>query len=89
MWRRNQMIKNPIGDWIPVETALPQRLERVLVVCYNYNNRMQTHVSLCTFWGKSSKNGRLVWSGNKCVSHWMPLPELPKDFKQNPRLKED
>lgn len=82
------MIKNPIVDWIPVEDALPHRLERVLVVCYNYTNHMQTHVSMCTFFGRAS-NGRLVWSGNKCVSHWWPLPKLPKDIQQNPRLKEE
>lgn len=83
------MLKNPVIDWIPVEVDLPNEHEheRVLVVCYNYTNHMQTHVSMCTFWGRAS-NGRLVWSGNKCVSHWYPVPELPKDIRQNPKLKE-
>ena len=79
------MIKNPTVDWIPVEVALPHCYERVLVVCYNYTNYMQTHVSLCTYFG--SYRGRPIWSGKKSVSHWMPLPELPKDIRQNPRLK--
>lgn len=45
---------------------------------------MQTHVSICTYLGKT--NGHPRWSGKKCVSHWLPLPELPKDITENPKF---
>lgn len=69
----------PDSYWIPVERALPSQYhERVLVVCDNYTNHMQRHVSVCTYFGKNDR-GIPVWSGRKHVTHWMPLPELPKE----------
>lgn len=60
------------AEWIPVEQALPHYGERVLAVCINRQNKMQRHVIICEYWGR-------IWSRNREVTHWAPLPELPKD----------
>jgi hypothetical protein len=70
--------------WISVNDKLPKKGERVLVVCTNYQNQMQEHVSICEFWGDCHYVcGKVVrkplWSGHKNVTHWMPLPELPRE----------
>lgn len=71
------MLKNPVINWISVYDALPHENERVLVVCENEQNYMQRHVSVSTYFGKVGLLGRR-WSGWKNVTHWAPLPELPK-----------
>ena len=60
------------SNWISVEDKLPHKNERVIVTCVNYTNHMDEHVSVSTYFG----NNR--WSGHKKVTHWMPLPELPR-----------
>lgn len=74
------MLKNPAFKWIPVTEALPKNSERVLVVCVNRENHAQRHVTICEYWGDQGHLSPLYrWSGNKLVSHWAPLPELPED----------
>ena len=70
--------------WIDVKDKLPQKNERVLVVCTNYNNKMQRHISICEFWGDKHEHlgevyHKPMWSGHKKVTHWQPLPELPTE----------
>lgn len=66
--------------WIPVTEALPKHGDRVLVVCVNRNNQTQRHVSICEYWGNYYGRPPLFrWSGNKLVSHWAPLPDIPGD----------
>ena len=70
--------------WIDVKDKLPKKYERVLVVCTNYNNKMQRHISICEFFGdKHEYLGKVyhksIWSGHKEVTHWQPLPELPNE----------
>ena len=72
-----------MAEWIDVSERLPKKNERVFVVCINRNNKMQRHVSICDFWGDGHEYlGNIYykpkWSGHKEVTHWMPLPELPK-----------
>lgn len=74
------------SEWISVNDALPQYNQRVLVVCTNPQNFMQEHVSICTFCGTNHlgiPRARPLWSGWKTVTHWMPLPELPKSEAPN------
>lgn len=73
------MIKNNQDGWISVEESLelPHVNERVLVVCANWGNPSDRHVTVREFWGRDI-DGRLHWSGHTHVTHWMPLPELPK-----------
>lgn len=73
-------------EWISVKERLPHKYSRVLVtdgkeVCLHYKQ------SLCSF--KGSEGEDLYCSCNmnhdRCdviegtITHWMPLPELPKD----------
>ena len=77
--------------WISVNNMLPRQHERVLVVCYNTQNHMDRHVSISTFYGVDRETGRYMWSGNKHVSHWADIPEMPpetNDFKRGIRLSE-
>lgn len=78
------MIKNEHIKWVSVAEALPHTHERVLVVCINRQNKMERHVSICEFWGARHEvlGGvyiKPMWSGHKEVTHWAPLPELPKE----------
>ena len=61
--------------WIPVEERLPEQLKAVLVLCENGKigisgvNSIDYPVEWCT------------WTGSTFtpVTHWMPLPEPPKE----------
>lgn len=80
------MIKNDHINWISVDEALPHTGERVLVVCVNCQNKMQRHISICDFRGARHEYlGKIYihpkWSGHKQVTHWAPLPELPKEVE--------
>ena len=74
-WSRDFM-----EDWIPVEERVPMRGQRVIVACYNPENFMDTHVSICDYYGPHP--GGPTWSGRKCVSHWMPLPKVPEGYER-------
>lgn len=54
-------------DWISVKDRLPEPNERVLA----YFPAMRDSEAVI----QTSKG----WALNKFVSHWMPLPELPKE----------
>ena len=55
--------------WIPVTERLPERGQEVIVASY----RMIKPVVFTTiFWNKEHDN----WYG---ITHWMPLPEPPKE----------
>lgn len=69
------------NTWISVNGFLPPINARVLVVCVNPQNKMERHVSICTFFGKN-ENGALLWSGHKKVTHWMICPDLPDEVEQ-------
>ena len=57
-----------VGKWIPVTERLPERNTWVLAYC-KYKDHVVDYVDI---------NG--LWSyGN--VTHWMPLPEPPKEEK--------
>lgn len=65
--------------WISVNDMLPKRHDRVLVVCHNYRNHNQKHVTIAEFWGVNQETGRHMWSGHRLVSYWAPLPEMPRE----------
>lgn len=63
-----------MAEWISVKDRLPENDERVLVCLNNVasamcNGKIDTDRFL--------KNGWVRW--NKYVTHWMPLPEPPKE----------
>ena len=66
-----------IGEWISVEDKLPEVGKVVLA----FGTRSAT---TGMFQGISRRNDLWWWKGHtiKHVSHWMPLPELPEEVKQ-------
>lgn len=68
---------NNVGNkWIPVSERLPENREDVLVVAF-WHERWNVQ------WGWYAPNGKVWHIGlmeetDYPVSHWMPLPELPK-----------
>jgi hypothetical protein len=66
-----------MGDWISIEERLPEKKGLYLVAyhpCYWDCVEQELCVGIDTFRGKST------WAKKKYqrVTHWMPLPELPK-----------
>lgn len=69
--------------WISVEDRLPERKGVFLVAyhpCHWDNISPETEVGIDTFRGGKSMSNK-AWARNKYqrVTHWMPLPEPPKD----------
>lgn len=63
--------------WISVKERLPERYERILT--YDKYSGVKENWLLRSFHGVS-------WSYGFHVTHWMPLPEPPKDGEQNDKL---
>ena len=74
---------NNVGRWIPVSERLPEEEELVLIICkngkrsvgcyrrFNYNNEIM--------WGFKTELNPSIWLNKGRVTHWMPLPEPPKE----------
>lgn len=69
--------------WISANGMLPEKFERVLVVCHNRQNHDDKHVTIAQFWGVDQATGRHMWSGHRLVSYWAPLPEMPKELDKS------
>ena len=67
-----------VGGWISVEDRLPEIGEAVLVIC-RFGKMIVSELD--GYWGKE----RLFWTYPNWVeeqievTHWMPLPEPPKE----------
>lgn len=71
--------QKPFGEWISVKDRMPDADVAVLARCF-YHECWQTLVCHC------SKRNIGRWYTNVAgqwvqVTHWMPLPELPKEYK--------
>lgn len=55
--------------WIPVEERLPQRGQEVIVCSGDY---LEPKVFAYRFWSEKFSS----WKG---ITHWMPMPEMPKE----------
>lgn len=67
-----------MGEWISIKDRLPEEKGEYLVTyhpCYWDNVYEELRVGIDSFRGKSA------WAKKKYqrVTHWMPLPELPKE----------
>ena len=60
-----------MAKWIDVKKKLPQGAERVLVAL---KREKSTDISIDT--DRVVKDRWVRWNGS--VTHWMPLPKLPK-----------
>ena len=69
----------PKQEWISVNDRLPERLKEVLICFDDYGRKS---VSVATyrdyFYGKEWLSNMVSLSVD-CVTHWMPLPEPPKE----------
>ena len=65
----NEVIAKNKPKWIPVTERLPEKYVRVLV--YSKATRMGRGIDFTNADGN--------WFSTQKVTHWMPLPESPKD----------
>ena len=69
----NEKLKAEVPMWIPVEERLPEEKQRVIVRC----ERVGTSVGWI-LWGNWMTD---IGPGAGKVTHWMPLPQAPKEGK--------
>ena len=68
-----------MSEWISVEDRLPDNREDVLVVAFIDDVRLITigwYSDICKAWRLTT------WAGEReprYATHWMPLPEAPKE----------
>lgn len=63
-----------VPKWIPVEERLPEPFENILVA-----NKRGKHYDIDKGWWNGSFFDRCAKGGYHNVTHWMPLPEPPKE----------
>lgn len=72
-----------VPSWIPVSERLPEEEELVLIICKNgarfvgYYKR--SHYNNEISWGIKTALSSTRWLNKGRVTHWMPLPEPPKE----------
>ena len=68
----------PVNQWISVKDRLPEKEQKVLVFykAIEEKNRIHNDV-IATNWRKS--NGDFIPFGGYEITHWMPLPNPPRD----------
>ena len=64
-------------EWISVDERLPEENGRYLV-CVVIRHLAFGDLTMVVIMGYNKTNGFDVVSGEETVTHWMPLPELPK-----------
>ena len=62
-----EKLQKQLPKWIPVTERLPEKYEFVLVCSKVVKMRTDFIKDNCK------------WYNTPCVTHWMPLPEPPKD----------
>ena len=66
----------PKMKWIPVTERLPESAERYLVMRFDY----VTRTPFCDLlWFENGRWWNRRYDGDYAVTHWMPLPEPPKE----------
>ena len=82
-WVKRQPTLTPPNEWVSVEERLPSSQEDVLVVAF-WHERWQTmvgwHSDMGRKWRVITPHGEREPGG---VTHWMPLPEPPKENQQH------
>ena len=68
-WIKDVIDKNVGSKWIPVTERLPEQGQEVIVYS---GGVLKPHVYAYLFWNKNYDS----WAR---VTHWMPLPEAPKE----------
>ena len=79
-----EMTSNPLGrcvyekDWISVDSRTPEKSGAYLVVAQGLSVRFADRAFYdvkTNIWNRRSYLSSKTWR----VTHWMPLPELPKE----------
>ena len=72
----------PPNEWVSVKDRLPETAGEYLVV-YHPCHRDNVSAEICV--GIDSFRGKTAWAKKKYqrVTHWMPLPEPPKENQQH------
>jgi hypothetical protein len=66
-----------VNRWIPVEDALPEKKQKVLVFYKAIGEKNNIHDDvIATNWRKA--NGDFIPFAGYEITHWMPLPEPPE-----------
>ena len=71
----------PVKMWIPVTERLPKSAERYLVMRFDYVAKAPFYDLL---WFENGRWWNRHFEGDYAVTHWMPLPEPPKEEKEDP-----
>ena len=73
---------NQPSPWISVEERMPEPEREVIIV----NKRKQIDIDFLTddgdggyYWWKSDE---IIWCDDDKITHWMPIPELPKEERK-------
>lgn len=73
------------NQWISVDEALPEKEQCVLVAVldtieneYNYGFDAVTDSTEVV----TDEHGFRIWADTDRITHWMPIPELPKGGKE-------
>ena len=79
LWEKIKELEKQVPKWIPVTERLPDSQADVLVVAF-WHEKWQTmigwHSDLGQKWRVITPHGEHEPGG---VTHWMPLPEPPKE----------
>lgn len=70
-----QQLEAQVPKWISVEERLPEISANAIV------RFSDGYISLAQWWG--DKWFKFCWRTSGTVTHWMPLPEPPKEEKTN------
>lgn len=73
-FKRGQESREP--KWIPVTERMPEPMEDVLCFTVAGTLRVMQYDHIFDDWDISGSPNRCLGKG--FVTHWMPLPELPK-----------
>ena len=76
------LFETPQSPWISVEERLPEPEKEVIIL----NKRKHIDIDFLTddgddrcYWWKSDET---IWCDDDEITHWMPIPELPKEEKK-------
>lgn len=71
--------KNPKSPWVSVEDKLPEPEKEVIIL----DKRKHIDIDFLThdgvggyYWWKSDET---IWCDDDEITHWMPIPQLPKE----------
>ena len=66
------------SKWISVEDRMPEEGQEVLTVVKPFKNSKSYHCEVFRY-----ENKHWVYTDDdEVVTHWQPLPELPKELKE-------